>query len=171
MEGIPRTSRTPDSEAPAAGTSVRGFSRYSVACIGAGGHIEVSRLLFTHGADINARCADDLTPLHIALREGHLGIGKWLLNHGADTKCQTMRGATPLHFAVDNGHLEVCRMLLEHDADVNFLQNGDGSTPLLLALESGHLSVAQLLLDHDADVHARNVARRDAVYEFCEVRV
>jgi ankyrin repeat protein len=28
------------------------------------GHIEVSQLLFAHGADINSRCADNYTPLH-----------------------------------------------------------------------------------------------------------
>jgi ankyrin repeat protein len=115
-----------------------------------GGHIEVSQLLFTLGADINAHCADNLTSLHIALRDSHLGIGKWLLDHGADVQCQTKYGSTPLHFAADNGHLEVCRMLLERNAEAD-ARDDDGSTPLLLALKKGRADVALLLLDHNAD--------------------
>jgi ankyrin repeat protein len=121
-----------------------------------GGHIEVVQLLFTHGANINSRSADNWTPLHIASLEGHLEIVKWLLDEDADVNSQEKHGLTPLHFAAFGGHLEVCQMLLERgEAEVNS-RAYNGYTPLLCAIESGNPDVLQLLLDHNADVHIDN---------------
>jgi ankyrin repeat protein len=118
------------------------------------GHIEVSQLLLTHGADINSRCADNWTPLHAALYTGRLEIAKWLLNHGADVNSQDKHGWTPLHFSAETGHVEACRMLLEHNAELN-CRNDHGSTPFCFALD-GRLDVAQLLLNRNADVRIPN---------------
>jgi ankyrin repeat protein len=116
-----------------------------------GGHIEVSQLLFAHGADIDSRCSDNWTPLHDASRLGHVEIVKWLLNHGADVHSQEKRGRTPLYVAASHGDLAACRILIEHHAEVDARSNS-GSTPFLKALEYGHRDVARLLLDHNADV-------------------
>ena len=118
-----------------------------------GGHIEISQLLFAHGAEINSRCADNWTPLHVALYKGHLKIGKWLLNHGADVNIQDKDGWTPLHHVTND--LEACQMLLEHNAEVDSRNNIE-STLFLIALERGHLDLVQLLLDHNAHVRVRN---------------
>jgi hypothetical protein len=123
-----------------------------------GGHMEVSQLLFTHGADINSRCADNYTPLHHASITGHLRIVKWLLDHGADVSPKEKRGSTPLHFAVDGGHLDVCRVLLKCNADVDSRKD-DGSTPLHQAStrgEEGSTAIVRLLLDYGADVRVRD---------------
>ena len=120
-----------------------------------GGHIEVSRFLFTQGADINSCARDDLTPLHIASEKGHLEIVKWLLNHGADVNFWQEDGRTALHLAASNGHLEIARMLLQHNAEVN-TWDSEGVTPFLAAMGSGNPDVVWLLLDHSADVHVRD---------------
>ena len=115
-----------------------------------GGHIEISQLLFAHGADVNSRCEYIWTPLHVACNFRHLEIAKWLLNHGADVNSQERNGFTPLHL-VDND-LEACRMLLEHNAEVD-LRSNDGDTPFLRKWKSGRNSdILQLFLDHNADV-------------------
>ena len=115
-----------------------------------GGHIEISQLLVTHGADINSRCENNWTPLHTALYTGHLESAKWLLNHCADVNSQERGGRTPLHFSVNN--LEACRMLLEHNAEVDSRSN-DGYTPFLRAWKSGrNPDILQLFLDHNADL-------------------
>ena len=127
------------------------------------GHIEVSQLLFAHGADINSRCADNYTPLHHASQR-HLRIVKWLLDNGADVGPKENSGLNPLHFAVINGHLEICRILLEHNADVNS-RDDYGWTPLHRAsmlLEEGAAVIVRLLLDYGADVQLRDNEGRSA---------
>ena len=122
------------------------------------GHIEVSQLLFAHGADINSRCADEYTPLHYASSNGRLRIVKWLLDHGADVSPKLKDGITPLHWATTFGYPEVCRILLEHNAEVNS-REGEGQTPLHLASrrrEEGSAMIVRLLLDYGADVQLRN---------------
>ena len=124
----------------------------------AGGHIEVSQLLFAHGADINSRCADEYTPLHQASSNGHLRFVKWLLDHGADVSPKQKDGSTPLHLAISYGRPEVCRILLEHNAEVNS-RGVDGQTPLhevsMRGVE-GSAIIVRLLLDYGADVQLRD---------------
>jgi ankyrin repeat protein len=115
------------------------------------GHIEITQLMFAHGADINSRGTDNWTPLHTALYMGHLKSAKWLLDRGADVNAQEKRSWTPLHFAGNN--LEACRMLLDHNADVDSRSN-DGYTPFLRAWKSGrNPDILQLFLDHNTDVN------------------
>ena len=128
------------------------------------GHIEVSQLLFAHGADINSRCADEYTPLHYASAKGHLRIVKWLLSHGAEVNPKEKSGLTPLHRAADEGHLDVCRTLLKNNADINSRSN-NGSTPLHEAsksYEEGSTVMVRLLLDYGADVQLRDNEGRTA---------
>ena len=128
------------------------------------GHIEVSQLLFVHGADINSRCGDYYTPLHQASIRGHLRIVKWLLDQGADVGPKLKDGFTPLHFATRDGHLEVCRILLKHNAEVNS-RDVNGQTPLHRAsmrMEEGSAVIVRLLLDYGADVQLRDDEGRTA---------
>ena len=128
------------------------------------GHIEVSQLLFAHGADINSRCADEYTPLHYASIRGHLRIVTWLLGHGAEVNPKARRGWTPLHCAADGGHLDVCRILLKSNADVDS-RDDYGSTPLHDAskrLDEGSTVVVRLLLDYGADAQALNLEGKTA---------
>ena len=131
-----------------------------------GGHIEVSQLLFAHGANIDSRSATymtpDHTPLHVASYMGHFKIGKWLLDHGADVNAKEADGWTALHFAARNRHLKACQILLERNAEVN-PRSDSGSTPCLYASKSGDLDIVQLLLDYNADVQACNTGGERAV--------
>ena len=124
-----------------------------------GGHIDISQLLFTHGANISSRCADNYTPLHIASARSNLKTGKWLLNHGADVNSPGPSGSTPLHLAAKNGHLEFCRILLrillDCKAEVN-LRDDYECIPIHLASYNGHSEVLQFLLDHNADMHVHD---------------
>ena len=126
-----------------------------------GGHIEVSQLLFAHGADINSRCADEYTPLHHASTMGHLRTVRWLLDHGAEVSPKEKLGSTPLHFAADNAHLDVCRILLERNAEVNS-RDDRGRTPLHRASCSSLEGVVRLLLDYGADVQLRDNSGKTA---------
>ena len=116
------------------------------------GHLEVSRLLFAHGADINSRSEDHQTPLDMA---SHPEVGKWLLKCGADVNSRRTDGRTPLHHVADKGHIGAARILLECNAEID-ARDADGLTPFLRASRHGNPDVLLLLLSHNADKHVHD---------------
>jgi ankyrin repeat protein len=56
-------------------------------------------LLIKYKADVNAKNAVLMTPLHLAAREGFLDACHLLLNYGADTRVRDKRGWTALQWA------------------------------------------------------------------------
>ena len=63
------------------------------------GHVDLSRLLIKHGADVAAQNEDGMTPLHGASGVGHVDVARLLIEHGADVAAQDKDGSTPLHRA------------------------------------------------------------------------
>jgi uncharacterized protein len=58
--------------------------------------IEISELLLSHGANVNARQEGGFAPLHEAAQSGNLRMAELLLKHGADVDAMTDKGKTPL---------------------------------------------------------------------------
>jgi ankyrin repeat protein len=137
---------------------------------------EVRRLLSV-GADVNAKCNGDWTPLHRVSYRGHVQIVKELVEHGADIEATTIIGWTPLHFACSQDHLAVVNELLGHgvitdanndssDGTTTILgkrksrganieaKDRDGETPLHIASAKGHLAVVKALLSSGANILA-----------------
>ncbi|KAG7376660.1 hypothetical protein PHYPSEUDO_012946 [Phytophthora pseudosyringae] len=70
-----------------------------------GKHIKCTRLLLTHGADVN--CVSKTTqqsPLHVALRANDGASVSALLSHGGSLMARDDFGASPLHLAVVARH-------------------------------------------------------------------
>jgi desulfoferrodoxin (superoxide reductase-like protein) len=112
-------------------------------------------LITTHAEDVNAKCYDGRTPLHVGSQEGHVNAVHVLLGHGAHVNQQEeYMNWTPLHFASKEGNLKVVQLLLEHKAALN-ARSKAGNTPVYLATREGHLEVVRLLLSHGADVHIK----------------
>ncbi|MBI4749842.1 MAG: ankyrin repeat domain-containing protein [Acidobacteria bacterium] len=116
-------------------------------------------VLVHHGANINARTVNGLTPLHIVV-ENTPDIARYLIEHGADVNAcaelETARlyanengGVTPLHL-VQDPHL--AQLLIEKGANVNAVKK-DGRTPLFSAVESAP-EIAKLLIANGANVAA-----------------
>jgi ankyrin repeat protein len=80
------------------------------------GHVEVSRVLIDHGANVNARERYHYAPIHFSSENGHLGIAKLLLERGADVNALNCHGQTPYQTSVVWGHREVADLLREHGA-------------------------------------------------------
>ena len=120
-------------------------------------HLDFTRLLLIHGADVDAQDDGLSTPLHLASCKGLPKLTKLLLEHGANVHMQNSDGRTPLHCVTQYRHrdLDTMRLLLKHDADVD-ARDHNQSTPLHLASCEGSLGAAQLLLEHGADVHGRD---------------
>ncbi|KAI0270079.1 hypothetical protein BGY98DRAFT_278745 [Russula aff. rugulosa BPL654] len=109
-------------------------------------------LITTHSEDINAKCYDDRTPLHVASQEGHVDVVHLLLDHGAQVNSHDCDKWMPLHYASAEGRPEVVQLLVEHKATLN-ARDVNGSSPVYTASRLGHLEVVRLLLSHGADVH------------------
>ncbi len=119
------------------------------------------RFLPSHGADVNVRCKDNQTPLHVARDEE---VAQLLLGYGADANALDIKNRTPLHCASD-GRVEVVQVLLEHGVDAN-ARDVNNLTPLHVASSaffrgydefSGEAPpIVRLLLQYGSDIHARD---------------
>jgi ankyrin repeat protein len=55
--------------------------------------LEVVKLLLASGIDIDARAAQDFTPLHIAAQNDRLEVAKLLLTEGANVDAKSTENA------------------------------------------------------------------------------
>ena len=124
------------------------------------GHVEISRVLLKHGADIGAQDNGFYSPLGRVALEGHVELAQVLLEHGADANALDSAGYTPLYLASEAGRLAVARVLLSHGADVT-AQCEDNETPLHRAKDE---AVAQLFLEHGADANALDINNRTPLH-------
>lgn len=143
------------------------------------------RFVLQRGADVEARCADETTPLMHAVTHGYETIAEVLLNNGCNVNATTA-GWTALHKAADTRNLAMVRRLLGHRANIEATspktyvlpnsamvrmkastfsdadsENSDASendkrwTALLRASANGEEAMTRLLLDGGADIEAR----------------
>jgi len=71
-------------------------------------------LLLAHGADVNARDTNGLSPLIIAVHFGNKDMVELLLTNKADANAKINDSKTPLDYAIKNGYKDVADLLLQH---------------------------------------------------------
>ena len=96
------------------------------------GNIEAVKQHLTAGTDVDARDAEDKTPLQHAAYWGHKEIAELLIINGADINAKDTEGESPLHLAANEGYNEIVEMLITDGAAIN-AKNDDGDTPLDIA--------------------------------------
>jgi ankyrin repeat protein len=111
-----------------------------------------SVLLSWPNIDVEARSAQDESPLMLASLRGLKELCEQLIAKGADVN---KPGWAPLHYAATNGHLTVINLLLENYAYID-AQSPNGSTPLMMAAQYGTPAAVNLLLEAGADPMLRN---------------
>ncbi|KAH0559956.1 hypothetical protein GP486_003522 [Trichoglossum hirsutum] len=110
-------------------------------------------MLLGYGANVNALCRNNISPLYLAAQCGHTTTVRLLVEHGADIDMPGPSGETPLHFAVQKRQYPVVRTLLELGAKVD-PRMAWGKTPLMIAADMGNSRIVWLLLESGADGEA-----------------
>ena len=108
--------------------------------------------LLEHGADIERKGENELTPLGYAAYgqeghtdEGHRKVVRILLEKGADPNNNGSDNVTALHYVVSRNDLETATLLLEHGANIYSPLASDGRTPNDFIDKSDPKPMAQLL--------------------------
>lgn len=116
----------------------------------------------TFPLDVNARCLDNWSALHLACNEGHFEVIKLLIEHGSDIEAKTSMERRPLHFVAMKGYYEILMLLIENNCFIN-AQDMDFCTPLHHASERGHETIVKELLEAGADWKLKNHQQMTAV--------
>lgn len=126
------------------------------------GFLQISTALMDAGAEADARNANQVSPLDIAVGEGHtLLVSHMVGKHGADATIVDTNGFTALHLAETKDMVDV---LVAAGADVN-VRNYEGNTPLMYQIAEGDTSLmyqivepklVAALLHHGALVNIQN---------------
>lgn len=87
------------------------------------GHKDMVELLIAKGADVNAKCINDITPLYQVAgaggdvskeTQGHLDVVELLIAKGADIDARNDYGWTPLYAATYYGRRRTAEVLRQH---------------------------------------------------------
>lgn len=126
--------------------------------------MELTKWLLLQGADPNARCHFDITPLSIAAQTSSLEILRLLFNFGA-----SVHFGQPLHYAVRSQRPnDIIKLFIDEGAPLNSLlfQNHEVSyyhfeslglgTPLHEAAHQNNTRIIRLLLQNGADPGVRD---------------
>lgn len=72
--------------------------------------LEIAKYLIENGADVNARSADGMTPLHYV---NNVEIAKLLVEKGSDPNAEDLFGFKPLYYAGNRHNVDVAKCLVE----------------------------------------------------------
>lgn len=103
---------------------------------------------------INARRANEGTPLQIAARKGQLVVARFLLENKAEVNAPASGGSPPLVSAAQAGHKRMVELLLDHGANIDARDpSASGKTALQLAVDKDFRAVFETLIARKADVN------------------
>ena len=110
------------------------------------GHLNIVKLLVTHGVSVGVRGNLDMTALHLACQNGSIDTVKYLLAMKADINAQDAKDRSPLHMAILQGSLAIVTRLLDEGSDIHL----QGDDPLHLATKQNSLEIVEMLLARGA---------------------
>ena len=97
-----------------------------------GADIKLIKLLIKHGANVNAKFRDGITPLMVAIKSGTCLTSQCLIEHGANLNDVDNTGKTALMRLIPNGNKRTFDLLLNKGIDINIKDN-KGQTALILS--------------------------------------
>ena len=108
-------------------------------------------MLIDAKCDINAVNGDDVTALHIAVRNRSEAIVKLLLDNRIEKDAKRLNGDTALHIATKNGDITIVKMLVDAKCDINAV-DGNGATALVFAAKIGNKNLVEYFIEKGADI-------------------
>ena len=117
--------------------------------------------LCAHGARIDIRNAQGLSPLMVAAGTGKVKVVESLLGLGADVHIRDKRERTALIYAVSGGSEQIVELLLRWHADAN-VASRHGNSGLFWACYKGHIEIAKTLLAAGAQIECKEFQRPNA---------
>ncbi len=119
------------------------------------GSLDSMQLLIGAGADVNAKNAFAVTPLHWCTND--INKVRLLVDKGADVNARSKQAMTPLLIAaLHDGASPVVKLLLEKGANVS-VRGSLNTTPLLSATGANDAASVRLLIEKGADVNAKDL--------------
>ena len=112
-----------------------------------------ARALLDHGAPVNARDRNGMTPLAKAAQAAKARVMQLLIERGANVGARAIDGSTPLYYAAEADRPNAVRLLLDHGADPN-IPGRSGERPLAAAAFNGEADAVALLIERGADPNA-----------------
>ena len=110
-------------------------------------NVSVARVLIEHGAQIETRNEDRLTPLMFAARKNRLAMVRMLLQKGASAGARVGTSfSKPLNEAVESGNEDMVQLLLE------YARRGSIEEPLDRAVYHGRWRMVKLLITKGASL-------------------
>ena len=129
-------------------------------------HLEIVKLLFAKGADINQPGSyGSNAALISATWNDNLEMVKFLVDNNANINNQDVGGSTALMIASWNGNLEMVKFLVDNDANVSLQGWEKRITALMLAASKGNLKIIELLLAKGADINQESPTRGTALIQ------
>ncbi len=121
------------------------------------GDAEKTRFWLEKGAPVDARNADNQTPLYLAACKNHADVVAALIDAGADLNARdSIFEDTPLiALSHSDHHATIVRYLIAAGADVN-AKNKKDDTALQTACMMGASKIAKLLVDAGADLEVKS---------------
>lgn len=138
------------------GNDIQGSLDYGLITAATEGDSSGITWLIRHGADVDTRTPEGVTPLLFAVAANQEVAVKLLLDNEADPDAISRYTETPLIVAVKNQNIKIAEMLLRAGADIN-LGDRYNATPLHYASVYGYFYIADLLIYYDAAIFKRSV--------------
>ena len=109
-------------------------------------NLELGRLLIDKGADLNARDANGIVPLHSLAYRGHYDGAVLLLQSGAELDIRDPSGLTPFLYSILRNKKEVAELLINRGADLR-VRDSEGRSALDLAVSAGARELVPVLME------------------------
>eukprot|EP00927_Polykrikos_kofoidii_P037589 TRINITY_DN31766_c0_g1_i1.p1 TRINITY_DN31766_c0_g1~~TRINITY_DN31766_c0_g1_i1.p1 ORF type:complete len:1180 (+),score=207.19 TRINITY_DN31766_c0_g1_i1:426-3965(+) len=124
------------------------------------GHLDLLRLLYDHGAEMEARDRFGRTPLHIACDHGKRAVVEILLECGSKPGSEDKTGRTSLHIAACCEDSSISKILVGCQPQLVGRRDVHERTPLFYSVlninSRAQGEVTSLLLDRLAEMNARD---------------
>jgi len=81
--------------------------------------IDIAKLLYEYGADINAKRCGEVTPLHSAASHEKEALIDYLLSVNANPNAADCEGSSPLTYAIMRKNIKIINKLIKYGSEID----------------------------------------------------